>query len=140
MSKTFRIPLRKSMPKHLTQHLDRWFLLVRWGNFTAGYFGTPVYLVGSALRDDNDDPRDWDIRVRLPKFRFETMFGPTEEWVENRERGIVTRTYWRWVDECVKRSINGIRHTHLNIDFQVYPDILWKKFRAEPRLRLDTRR
>jgi hypothetical protein len=127
------------MPAHLKERMDRWYLLVRWANFIYGYYGAPIYLVGSALRDDNADPRDWDIRCRLSNERFRAMFGEPAEWMDEQRSGIWTRVSFRWSDEMVKRTQNGWRHTKLNIDFQAYPPDKWRQFTLAARLRLDTR-
>jgi hypothetical protein len=139
MSKSIRVPVRKKLPAHLRNRLDRWYVLVRWANFLYGYYGIPVYLCGSALRDDNDDPRDWDIRIRMSAEQFERRFGSVDKYLEEMNTGMWTRVAHRWSAECVKRSKEGWGHTHLNIDFQIDPPARWRRMLKEPRIRLDTR-
>jgi hypothetical protein len=136
-------PIRKpprGAPKHLREDpglFANWWRLYRWANSLQNVFGAPVYLVGSALRDDNPDPRDWDIRIILSDRRFAQRYGPVDEWEDEGSSGNWGRTRHRWARECVKYAENGARHTQLNIDFQVYPHSHAPAYAGKPRLRLD---
>ncbi len=113
-------------------------VLKRWANGIAAYYGVPVYLVGSALRESNHDPRDWDIRCCLPNYDFMVRYGSAEEWVAEGISGNWTRTRWRWSADCVKQTKHAWRATGaLNVDFQTQPISEWERFNNEPRLRLD---
>jgi hypothetical protein len=126
-------------------------MLRRFGNFMSALFGAPVYLVGSALREGNTDPRDWDLRLCLSDvdfvLRYQTGDGLVpkgtrsviEAWASQRRSGNFERLYWRWADEMVRYSNVGRRQTLLNIDLQVYPASYWAEYEGRPRLRLDTR-
>jgi hypothetical protein len=106
-----------------------------------GQYGWPVYLVGSALRDDNPDPRDWDVRVMLSDRWFRTRFGDPGLWEREGSTGNWTKEIrWRWSDACVKQAKHGSLHTRLNIDFQAYPlEYAHRFYGGQPRMRLDTR-
>jgi hypothetical protein len=139
---TFRTPVPPGCPLHLRSSdagFARLHLLQRWANGVRGLYGVPVWLVGSALRDDNADPRDWDIRLRLSDAAFRARYGPPLAWVAQGTSGLWERTRWRWSDDCTKMSREGAVYTRLNIDFQVYPRAYWERFVGEGRMRLDTR-
>jgi hypothetical protein len=127
------------MPKHVEENLGR---LQRYANNLRGYFGTPVYLVGSALNGTNPNPRDWDVRIILPDEDFERHFGDVDAWCHEGTSGQWTEIRWRWSDACVRGSKQGWRECALNIDFQIYPesyaDIIYPEG-SFPRIKLDTR-
>lgn len=120
--------------------------LRRFGNELRGHYGVPVYLVGSALEEDNFNPRDWDIRLCLPDEEFMRHYAPG---YHNAEKVVLefnaawgdlwTPTHWRWADDCIKQSRRGWKHTHLNIDFQTCTQYMWAQHENKPRLKLDTR-
>lgn len=130
---------KQPIPPHVKDHL---FHFRRWANALRGYYGVPVYLVGSALSGNNAKPRDWDIRIELSDEDFARRFGDPQAWETEGGTGKWTDIRWRWSDECVKRTKDGWRMTGLNIDFQIYPRSHVKLMypRSLPRLRLDTRR
>jgi hypothetical protein len=109
-------------------------------NGIRGLYGVPVYLCGSALMDTNEKPRDWDFRITLADADFEMRYGVVDEWVKQGQSGYWTDVRWRWSDDCVKRSKAASAHLGLNVDFQAYPASYAKRFKGQPRLRLDTRR
>lgn len=126
-------------------------MLTRFGNMLSALFGGPVYLVGSALQEGNENPRDWDLRLSLPDEWFALRYDPLEgvtptgvahvvkEWRAQRYSGSYTALYWRWADEMVRYSNMGRRQCGLNIDFQVYPQSFFDEYKDRPRRRLDTR-
>lgn len=131
----------KRLPEHLRtkrgrERLDR---LRNCANALRGYFGVPVYLVGSALLDANEEPRDWDLRLSLPEADFKRRFGSPDAWNEEGRTGKYTRVRWSWSDEMVKQSKNSSARTALNCDVQAYPEKHFRAYRNLPRLRLDTR-
>jgi hypothetical protein len=135
-------PMLRELPKHLqtkTAPVYLW-LLRRWANGLRGHYGVPVYLCGSALNPENPSPRDWDVRLRLPDGQWPVRFGGTAaEWIEQGSSGDWGPVRWRWSDECVKKTKEGWKATHLNIDFQLYPASYWTRFKDERRVRLDTK-
>lgn len=123
-------------PAHVQAVMGR---LRRWANRLRGRYGVPIYLCGSALRADNPDPRDWDVRIMLPDERFALAFGPVDEWRDEGCTGKWTRTRFRWSDQCVKDTQDFAAWCHLNGDVQIYPESHAATVYAnEPRLRLDT--
>jgi hypothetical protein len=134
------------LPKHLVG-TTRLLMLRRVANNARGYFGSPVYLCGSALLDDNSDPRDWDLRVRLDDDDFAERYGNArpgaqiaDQWEGEGATGEWTDLRWRWSDDCCKWSRRARRNTRLNVDFQVYPASYWDNhYQDLPRVRLDTR-
>jgi hypothetical protein len=126
-------------------------MLVRFGNMISALIGGPVYLVGSVLDFNNKSPRDWDLRLCLPDkafaLRYEPKSGLTDKgaaelvdrWATERSTGHYTPMYWRWADEMVRYSNMGREQTLLNIDFQVYPQSYFDKYKGQPSLRVDTR-
>jgi hypothetical protein len=109
-------------------------------NGLRGLYGVPVYLVGSALMDANEKPRDWDFRITLSDADFATRYGDPKAWVDEGRTGKWTDVRWRWSDDCVKQSKVASSRLQLNCDVQVYPASYAKAFAGKPRLRLDTRR
>ncbi len=128
-----------ALPDHLTANRERAFLLRRWANSVAGLYGEAVWLCGSALRADNPDPRDWDVRLRMPHDAFEARYGNPEAWEAEGATGDWTGVRWRWPAENVKQTRRAWRHVRLNVDFQVYPAAYWDRvYGTLPRARLDT--
>lgn len=127
-------------PAHVRDRPLLFSALREWANRMRTRFGYPVYLCGSALRDNNYAPRDWDIRVILPDGAFARRYGPVAAWRREGETGCWTDVRHRWSKECTRYSRNGARCTGLDIDFQVYPASYAREMcRALPRFRLDDR-
>ena len=124
-------------PEHLRNNDARRWRLLRWANMLAGYYGCRIYLVGSATLDDNLEPRDWDIRICLPRAEFERRFGSVKAWEDEGITGAWTEVRWRWAEECRKRTAEGWANVRLNIDCQLQPPGTWNKYGAEKRVRLD---
>lgn len=79
---------------------------------------------------------DKDFALRYGKGKTNA----TEQWIEQGESGQWTDVRWKWSDDCVKHAKDGARHTHLNIDFQVYPkSYAHDKFGKRAKVRIDTR-
>lgn len=128
----------RGLPRRLVE--SQWHRLYRFANGIAGLYGVPVYLCGSALRPDNPDPRDYDIRVMLPDAQFEERYGSVRKWNDEGAVGNWTRVRWRWSADCTKQSRAGFRDTGLNIDLQVYPASHARAlYRDKRRVRIDTR-
>lgn len=125
------------IPSHLTPALL--WRLRRWANRLRGRYGVPIYLCGSALREDNPDPRDWDVRIMLPDVLFALHFGPVDQWRDEGCTGQWTRTRFRWSDQCVKDDKDFAAWVQLNGDVQIYPEShAATMYAGLPRLRLDT--
>jgi hypothetical protein len=130
-------PIPAELPAHITPALRSRFQ--RWANRLRGRYGVPIYLCGSALREDNPDPRDWDIRIALPDEDFAIRFGPVAEWIEEGHTGNWTRTRYRWSDQCVKDTKDFFAWCHLNGDVQIYPaSHVAALYGTEPRVRIDS--
>lgn len=125
------------LPAHISARLRE--KLRRWANRLRGRYGAPIYLCGSALREANPDPRDWDVRIMLPDDDFALRFGPVDEWRDEGCTGLWTRTRWRWSDQCVKDTRDFAAWVHLPGDVQIYPESHAATLYADcPRVRLDT--
>jgi hypothetical protein len=129
---------RARWPKHASKHLRR--RLRAEANGLRGLYGASVYLVGSALLDCNERPRDWDIRITISDEQFQRRYGSPERWQFEGGDGQWTSVRWRWSDDCVKQSRQCSINTGLLVDVQVYPISYEGRFTGKPRLRLDTRR
>lgn len=92
IGRVWTIPIHPLCPTHLRKCLSKLVRLEAWGNGLRGVYHVPIWLVGSALHDDNDDPRDWDVRVVLPRRDFEMRFGPIDDWSASAVTGAWTRT------------------------------------------------
>lgn len=116
--------------------------LVRWANAINGFYGHPVYLVGSQITGV-EDPRDIDVVCILPDEDFEIRYGSISEWVDQGESGMWKTVRHKWSQDCVKKTKHGIKETRLDIDFKVVPkswsDDIYKGIQMEfPPVRLDT--
>ena len=126
------------IPEHVKKYLPE---LQRWANRVRGLYGTPVYLVGSALTGSKPNPRDWDIRISMPDADFKIRFGDPTQWEREGNTGQWTALRWKWSDECVKQTKDAWRYTGLNVDFQIYPASHVRRLypKVFPKLRIDTR-
>jgi len=97
--------------------------LEQFGSLVRDAFGTPPYLVGSALK--GREWRDVDVRVILADEEYARWFGEPA-WVE--------RACGKWSAICMAFSELGRRMTGLPIDFQVQSQkTANSKFGEEPR-------
>lgn len=113
--------------------------LTREANSLAGYYGAPVYLVGSALQPEKRLPRDFDLRIMLTDADFRTRYGGSaEDWEDQGRTGDWQAVRWRHSDDCVKQSKHASDNCWHMVDVQVYPESYFKRFN-KPRVRLDTR-
>lgn len=99
----------------------------------ATRYGGPVYLVGSALREER--PGDFDVRLVLDERDLVRLFG---------ERRIVQERWWDWTEqdqrrgrEQLKQSRRLSRRFRCNVDFQFQSKLEAERY-AGPKLRLDT--
>lgn len=138
-------------PLHLRNNAPRLFLLRRWARVIHARYGGGVYLVGSATRDDNADPRDWDVRVRLTNDQFADRYAPARLRARMTGRQLVDLweeqyygradadrvLYWRWLRDCQAAGKEAFhRYLHLYVDFQTHPPGEWRDWRAHPRWRI----
>lgn len=116
--------------------------IVRWANSMRGFYGHPIYLVGSQITG-KDNPRDVDVICAIPDNEFQLRYGDVNAWMDQGLTGIWTEIRWRWPDDCVKRSLDGMEATGLIIDFKVQPMAQYKGYahiHAQfPPYQLDTR-
>lgn len=120
----------------LRAHPDLIPLLVRFANEQAGWYQSPVYLVGSALT--KKEPRDIDIRVPLANEDWIGRYGGLAEWWEREGiTGDWTEVRWRWSEDCTRTTKRAWAITMLNVDFQVQPATHFHSFRGR-KLRIDT--
>jgi hypothetical protein len=125
------------LPSHVNEVIAA--KMTRWANRMRGRYGAPVYLCGSALREDNPDPRDWDFRITLPDEDFARRFGPAIEWDSEGKTGDWGRTRFRWSDQCVKDTKDAWAWIHVNADVQIYPQSYVDTYHADsPRVRVDS--
>lgn len=114
---------------------------LNWVNRTAGYYGHPVYLVGSQITGSKT-PRDVDIVCPIPDKEFELRFGSVDDWMQEGGTGLWTDVRWKWASRCAKDSLDGMKETKLQIDFKVQPMALFNGYsyvhKAFPPVRLDT--
>jgi hypothetical protein len=102
------------------------------------YYGAPVYLVGSALRDP--DPRDIDIVVPLSDDLFVHCYGDEGDdattWKEFNEAH--PPPMWRrWARDVSKTSAQMTMYCHRAVDFRTEPMNYFEEYEKEPKLRLD---
>lgn len=109
--------------------------LTKLANQWYGYYGGPVYLVGSSL--DKEDPRDVDVRVVVSPEDFQRLFGTYEDFAKEYNSGQFGQCCWRWSEDRLKRCRQAFMETGVNIDFSCYAAEMWKA--DLPYLRLDTR-
>lgn len=116
--------------------------LVKWANEIRGFYGHPVLLVGSQIMGQ-ENPRDIDIVCAIPDEEFELRYGKVGIWLQEGETGLWTEVRWKWADDCVKKSLDGMRDTKLQIDFKVQPMAQFNGYKyihdSFPPCKLDTR-
>ncbi len=116
--------------------------LRRWANSIRGFYGHPVYLVGSQLTD-KPNPRDVDVVCIIPDEQFALRFGDHKKWEEEGASGMWTDIRWKWSDECVKRFEEASKETELYVDFKIIPQSDHNRYSIKnekyPPYRLDTR-
>lgn len=104
-------------------------------NRLAGYYYSPVYLVGSVLT--KKDFNDVDIVVVLSDENFERRYGSIKQYqLENdMPRGLDVRK--KWAEDCYKRWKIISNFTGLNIDFKTQSKTIASQHKNKPHLRLD---
>jgi hypothetical protein len=93
-----------------------WFAIAFQGcaNACAMSYGSPVYLVGSAL--EKPDPSDFDIRVPMAEADLARCFGK-----DQRQRGpddLWPARRWKMAREQLKQCRRYSRIFSVNVDFQ----------------------
>jgi len=134
----------------IKQEFDETHRLVRFANKMCGFYGHPVYLVGSQLT--SGEPKDVDVVCIIPDDEFKLRWFPDwwmgegmikeeiEKFYLGIHTGIHTEEHWNWYADMCKKTLFGIKPTNLPIDFKVqaqsYADSHYKN---RPKIRLDTR-
>jgi hypothetical protein len=116
-------------------------LLVRWCNLQRGFYGYPIYLVGSQVTD-KENPRDVDICCILPDDIFCKRFGVKDlkQFLSRMESGLWDEENWSWSDDMVHHSLHGCEWTKMNIDFKVISNMQdMTEYKDKPKMKLDTR-
>ena len=109
--------------------------LVIMANRLAGYYYSPVYLVGSVLT--KKDFNDVDIVVIMSDKNFERRYGNINEYIrENNENGTIN-VRKKWAMDCFKRWEIISDFTGLNIDFKTQSITIAKAHNNKPFLRID---
>lgn len=119
------------MKPHVADLITR---LRPWANQLAARFGHPVFLVGSALEEE--DPRDVDVVCILPSLEFWGRYGgslsheaPSAQW----KPGSL-----RWGRDMAKLGAYASQHLGVNVDLKVQADYLADhRFPDRPRERID---
>ena len=110
--------------------MPQWLILLDFGQLVYDDFGSPPYLVGSALRGKG--PRDIDVRVILDDTAFFDRFPPGDDG-----RSPINHPGTRWASQCRAYAALGKQMTGLPIDFQVQMQSLANQhFASEQRLAL----
>jgi hypothetical protein len=112
-------------------------LLEGWANHIAGRFNAPVYLVGSALREER--PRDIDIRIVLTDEAFMQRYGCPRWECDFLGHDVSTPAVVRYHRDMAKHGEWAGRHHSrgLNFDFQVQDETSAAKYADQPRVRID---
>lgn len=109
----------------------------REANAIAALYGAPVFLVGGALKMEN--PRDWDVRVRVFPWDEKRLFGgeiadvPKEMPLDQ----LWTPQQWARAHENLKQSRNLSAQFGRRIDFQIQTAQEALPYREYDRVRLD---
>jgi predicted nucleotidyltransferase len=116
---------------------DEFNRLCQWANSIRGFYGFPVYLVGSVLT--KKDYRDIDVICIISDVDFRLRYGDVKIWGGEMESGLWTDISWKWSDDCIKKWRQGCKYTDLNLDFKVYPQTYQEyEFGHLPKLKLDS--
>jgi hypothetical protein len=106
-------------------------ILIRCANNLSGFYGQPVYLVGSQLT--KDDPRDVDIVIILPHDEFvlryinqrETIGITNDEkcyqWGLRWKSGLYNESNWVWAKDVSHKCLQAMKWTSMYIDLKVLP-------------------
>lgn len=107
-----------------------------WADQIFARYGFPVYLVGSALTEQ--EPRDVDVIVLMPNDDWEARWGPITEYKIARwslkNKDWFMDTHRKFCTDMGKLSARAARILGMNIDFRVQPKC---DCQDGPRLRLD---
>ncbi len=107
---------------------------------SARYFGAPVYLVGSALREN--DPRDIDIVIPLEDELFIACYGDehdtTDLWKRGLRNGSPPSIWRRWAKDCAKQAKAMTMYCKRAVDFTTQPMSHFETYSGD-RVRLDCR-
>lgn len=124
------------IPNHFRQEPDQLEDLRLFASQLAERFQVSVFLCGSALDPLEEEPEDWDIRLRVSQHFFREHWGDVLQWIEEGEDGHWSDIRKSWSEECAQLSQEGTYLTGLNCDVQIYPAAYWKCYKGISRLRL----
>ena len=130
-------PIPEGLP-HIPCTLRAWAYA---SALSARYFGLPVYLVGSALRDP--DPRDLDVVIPVPDDLFRAMHGDPFGKVDLARwssglRDANPPAFWRrWARDCAKQSRVMTLFCGRTVDFKTQPQSYFDTYADKLRIRLD---
>jgi len=99
------------------------------------YYGYPVYLVGGALRDLPNEPRDFDLVIVLPDDAWRSLYyGSYDDWRAG--RNITNECWLRWARDCAKQSEEMSTTYRTTFDIRTQHEEMAKLYADKPRLRL----
>lgn len=145
-AKPSRVGRIATMPEGLPGHVFALRVWAQASGLSARYFGSPVYLVGGALRDD--DPRDIDLVVAMPDDLFVCSYGDhpwrigavhdeLDAW-ESSKGDVNPAPVWRrWARDCAKQSRALTLAVGRAVDFKTQPLRSFAAHDFKPRVRLD---
>lgn len=108
--------------------MPAWLYLHQFGDICEQAFGSPAFLVGSALRTKT--PRDVDVVVEISDAEFMKSIGPVSEF---------GKPGTRWAALTMAFAALGQKMTGCPIDFKVQFSAVWLGYCHEDRLRLSTK-
>lgn len=109
-------------------------ILRGWANQVAARFAAPVYLVGSALFEE--DPRDVDIVVILPDAAFAARYESCGDFQALGSQ--VSEGARRWAADVAKIGGQLALFHRMNVDFKIQPQSHADRFYDGWRLRIDS--
>lgn len=122
----------------LPPYLDFATKFRRTANELAVFYGAPIWLVGSALFEE--EPRDYDVRVFLDKTEWKRLFGASS-LQERTVDDLTSYAAWEWKlgYENLKRTRILSWRMNYRVDFQIQSDgCVTAFYKSKSRIRLDT--
>jgi len=107
--------------------MPAWLYLHQFGDLCEDAFGSPAFLVGSALA--TKQPRDIDVVVQMTDSEFMERIGPAADF---------GKPGTRWAALTMAFAELGRKMTGCSIDFKVQFAAVWMTYADEPRLLLST--
>lgn len=116
-------------------------LVKRWANHIAGFYGHPVYLVGSQLT--SKDPRDVDVICIIPDNEFVLRYINQQEVVGHSDvekcqqwylrwlTGLYDASNWTWCRDVSHKSLQGMDFCSQQIDMKVLSDTMQEEYYSD---------